>query len=417
MPSISPSETARLLLDACRNGLAPDPELAKALAGDALASDDYLAAYASRALFSELVEPLADAFEPAYCDCYAAFFAHVIERAYSKLEAAQLTERYFQVRRVRQIQQEPRRVVIPSRVTLGADVAITSLFLDAAKQRFPDAEIVFAGSKKAWELFEKDSRLSFALLHYGRAGLLRDRLAVWEELRDLTLAQPDTILLDPDSRVTQLGLMPVCSADGHYLFESRSFGGDGLEPLPVLARRWLYQTLGVTSVEPYIAPKFRFDFGDRRVATASLGVGENPSKKLSPAFEAGLIRTLFDASDSVMVDRGAGGEEGTRVERAIAALGESAGHIGVHEGPFASFAAMIAASSFYAGYDSAGQHVAAALGIPLFTAFAGFPCERMLARWTPHGEGPRTVVPCRGQAEVAAIAELERALSDAYGAR
>jgi len=37
----------------------------------------------------------------------------------------------------------------------------------------------------------------------------------------------------------------------------------------------------------------------------------------------------------------------------------------------------------YVGYDSAGQHVAAAAGIPLISIFAGFPAPRMFDRWRP----------------------------------
>ena len=47
---------------------------------------------------------------------------------------------------------------------------------------------------------------------------------------------------------------------------------------------------------------------------------------------------------------------------------------------------IIAGASLYVGYDSAGQHVAAACGVPLITIFAGFPCERMYYRWRPSGE-------------------------------
>jgi ADP-heptose:LPS heptosyltransferase len=53
---------------------------------------------------------------------------------------------------------------------------------------------------------------------------------------------------------------------------------------------------------------------------------------------------------------------------------------------------MIAASSLYFGYDSAGQHVAAAMGVPVVSVFKGFANERMLARWTPHGPGPVTLL-------------------------
>jgi hypothetical protein len=56
------------------------------------------------------------------------------------------------------------------------------------------------------------------------------------------------------------------------------------------------------------------------------------------------------------------------------------------EGSFAAFAAIIAASRLYVGYDSAGQHVAAACGVPLVSIFAGFPAPRMFHRWRPTGD-------------------------------
>src|SRR5574341_254828 len=48
----------------------------------------------------------------------------------------------------------------------------------------------------------------------------------------------------------------------------------------------------------------------------------------------------------------------------LTAISAKKGRIGLHEGSFASFAALSAASSLFAGYGSAGQHVAATLGIP-----------------------------------------------------
>ena len=71
-----------------------------------------------------------------------------------------------------------------SRVTLGADVAVTSVLMDAAKRRFPRAEIVFVGPRKNYELFAGDPRIRHAPVAY-RRGSLRDRLAVWDELKAL----------------------------------------------------------------------------------------------------------------------------------------------------------------------------------------------------------------------------------------
>ena len=78
-----------------------------------------------------------------------------------------------------------------------------------------------------------------------------------------------------------------------------------------------------------------------------------------------------------------GGEEAARVEHAIAQSGAA---VETWSGSFAGFASIIAASRLYVGYDSAGQHVAAACGVPLITVFAGFSCPRMFARWRPVGQ-------------------------------
>jgi ADP-heptose:LPS heptosyltransferase len=87
------------------------------------------------------------------------------------------------------------------------------------------------------------------------------------------------------------------------------------------------------------------------------------------------------------VDLGPGGEETERVSRAIALAGVDATPF---QGSFAAFAAIVAASRLYVGYDSAGQHVADASGVPLVSVFAGFPTPRMFARWRP--TGPRSTV-------------------------
>ena len=56
-----------------------------------------------------------------------------------------------------------------------------------------------------------------------------------------------------------------------------------------------------------------------------------------------------------------------------------------HDGAFAPFAAEIARSKLYVGYDSAGGHVASACGVPVIAIFNGFASERMLQRWRPIG--------------------------------
>jgi len=62
------------------------------------------------------------------------------------------------------------------------------------------------------------------------------------------------------------------------------------------------------------------------------------------------------------------------------------------EGSFAGFASVIAQCDFYTGYDSAGQHAAAAAGVPLVSFFAGAPSERFRQRWSPAGPGRIQVI-------------------------
>jgi len=348
------------------------------------------------ALFRIVVERLGDLFEPRLCSVYADLFAEVIARRIPSLHAEHLVARYERVRRLRKFDRDPaaiRNVFVLSRVTLGADVAITSIMLDAAKQCFPNAQIHFAGPRKGWELFAADKRLSHLPIAYGRRGTLDDRLAIWPELRE-AVCVPGSIVIDPDSRLTQLGLLPICPEEDYYFFESRSYGGDGDEPLSTLARRWVAETFGATEAQPYIRAGLD---ATEYAATVSFGVGENPAKRVADPFEAELLRQL---PRPVLIDTGAGGEEAERVERAAA---KSGGGVAMWKGSFAGFAAHIERSKLYAGYDSAGGHVAAACGVPVISIFAGFASERMFQRWRPTGPGPIHVVPADAGDVLAAV--------------
>jgi len=153
---------------------------------------------------------------------------------------------------------------------------------------------------------------------------------------------------------------------------------------------------GVEGARPYVAPLPAQ--GEAAQITVSLGVGENPAKRVDDDFERALLRALGETGTSVLVDKGGSIEEHTRVERALVP------GMRTHDGAFAPFAARIAQSKLYVGYDSAGQHVASACGVPLITIFKGFVSERMFQRWRPSG----TVI--RGD-HPDPLAEFRRALT------
>ena len=140
-------------------------------------------------------------------------------------------------------------MIVLSRVTLGADVAVTSVLMDAAKRRFPGARIVFAGPRKNFELFAADPRITHAPVEY-RRGSLRERLAVGrteDSGRGRGLCG-----IDADSRLTQLGLFSGDEARYH-LFEPRIWRGER-SLLPDLAAQWAEETFGVPGARPYVAP-------------------------------------------------------------------------------------------------------------------------------------------------------------------
>ena len=193
-----------------------------------------------RQLFSVVIERLGDLFEPALCDEYASLFTRVVELLRPEWKGSDLLSRYERVRRIRRCEHtNVRDVFVLSRVTLGADVAVTSVILDALQRRFPDANIHFTGPRKNFELFAGNRRIAHAPYPYPRAGSLAERLEKWEPIN-----APDSIVVDPDSRLTQLGILPFCSEEDYFFFESRAWQADSDLALPQLASAWCNEVFG-----------------------------------------------------------------------------------------------------------------------------------------------------------------------------
>lgn len=364
---------------------APGELLSRVLAGERYSDDllrRVLAEDDGRALFSVVVERLGDLFEPRLCEAYVRLFSRVAEMLLPDVNAADLIKRYERIRRIRPCEKRDiRDIFVLSRVTLGADVAVTSVVLDALRKRFPGAAIHLAGARKNWELFAA-SEIRHYPWDYPRSGSLADRLS--------RLPQFDggsSIVVDPDSRLSQLGVLPVCPEEDYFFFESRAYGGDGSDALPVLASRWAKEVFG-TEGQAFVAPEPVAMHCDVAV---SFGAGENEEKRISDVFEEELLHSLAARGLSVTVDTGAGGREAERIERLASRIPQ----IRTFHGKYASFASMILQAKLYIGYDSAGQHVAAASGVPLLSIFAGFPSERMFQRWQPYGPGQAEVIQVR----------------------
>jgi Glycosyltransferase family 9 (heptosyltransferase) len=319
------------------------------------------------AFFRTIVEALADSFDPAQSVAYEILMSawipsapHVARAIFGRVD----------------------KVYVLSRVTLGADIKITSAILDAMKKRFVHAEIIFVANWKSADLFAADPRVTHLNADYPRSGSVAARIQFAHDLRH-QLGGKNRIVIDPDSRTTQLGLVPVCEPEHYFHFPSRTASWS--PNLTGLTQTWLLETFGETG-EAYIAPHVVPIEGYAPRVAVSLGVGENEAKRIQGDFETQLIRTLGEKFATIWIDRGAGGEEAQRVTAAAQASGYQ-DRIRFWEGSFAGFASLIAQSDLYIGYDSAGQHAAAATGTPLITVFAGAPSARFQERWQPQGKG------------------------------
>ena len=137
----------------------------------------------------------------------------------------------------------------------------------------------------------------------------------------------------------------------------------------------------------------------------SWGVGENDNKRLTDEFEAEALAELLEKGETVLLDRGAGGEEAMRADQLHRKLNSP--RLKLHTGTYASFAGHIVQSRLYVGYDSAGQHVAAAARVPLISAFGGYACERMMYRWRPSSPNAKVIPFDDGNRDKAIATTLE----------
>jgi ADP-heptose:LPS heptosyltransferase len=443
----------------------PRAEISR-LAQLAGSQDPETAKSATTAIFASLVEPLADSFEPAAVGAYNRAFSQFIQhcreseegrafdrelRGFNLLTEDDVVRRAECLRRSSKLTRsgaETKRVILLSRVTLGADVAITSVIFERMKRRFPKAEIVLVGGRKAAELFGGDSRVSFKAVGYQRAGSLTERLTAWLEVleaaRALTegLGPEEYLIVDPDSRLTQLGLLPVAdsshvktsstaSVSNYLFFPSREYGASTSHSLAELTSAWLNDLLGEDDTT---RPRVHLNGADIEIAGAlirrlraegpavvsiNFGVGENPGKSLGKQFENGLVRSLLEEGVRVILDRGAGEDEARRADEVITGIRASKkcvveidednlrqmlsrdspdAELLVWSGRIGLLAALIGESDLYIGYDSAGQHIAAALGVPCLDVMAGFSSPRMIDRWRPTGSAETRVIVARDSA-------------------
>jgi ADP-heptose:LPS heptosyltransferase len=395
----------------------------------------------AHALFSIIIESLCDDFEALQTETYNRVMAQVISycrtipqgrdldnrlRNFNLFSFDDLIDRTNSIRKdgsTLSPQKSIKKILLLSRITIGADVAITSIVLQRLSEIFPQAQIVLLGSGKLKEVYGGNPDISIRDIPYSRRGGLLERLSSWHCVLNIiaeetsTCSENEIVLIDTDSRLSQLGVLPLLPLDRYYFFDSRSDSSlNRRMSMAELTNAWINNLTGVESFsfskvwipQPYldkaqgVCSKMRIN-GAKRIIAVNFGVGGNPRKRVGRHLEDKLLLTLLNEPDTLIVlDKGAGDEEVSYINSIINSI-QSCGHNAHHTGfefenmgkikhgivgvqsSIGQMAALIAHCDEFIGYDSACQHIAAALETPCLTVFAGSNNMRFIRRWSAHG--------------------------------
>ncbi len=417
-----------------------------ALAQDADSADEALARAAIASLFGGLVEPLNDSFGADERVAYAELFGRVVWRVCARrgdlaaalaeegiADEAALLARHRRVRSAAATAAtaaalavpEPRRVAVLSRVTIGADILLTSVAVARIHQRWPAAAIEVIGDAKLGGLLGALPRVRVVPLSYPRRGPLGERLRAWLGAR--ALARGADLAVAPDSRLDQLGILPM-GPEQRYLLWENLLPRDRPVSLAEALDGALCRRLGLPAHPPML-PRLGLDADASRTrerlaralgpgpwAAVKLDHGGNPAKALPRAAEVACLRALRARGWRIILDRGFGTAETQASDALLAEAGmraidldDSGSGLGTppealaadslaladlvrFHGSIAGWAAAVACSGLALSYDSVGHHLAAALGVPVVVAFTGYAHDAFPIAWQPRGRGPVTVV-------------------------
>ncbi len=390
---------------------------------------------AIRCLFGDLIEPWNDSFTMRGRNAYARIFGRIVWtsaeqdhklkkalRRYRLYSEEALLNRHKNIRKNKsfKLQENCQRIVVLSRVTIGADILLTNVLVQRLQQKYPEAKIVIIGDKKLNGLFGAMRNVRIQSLSYARRGSLTTRLHSWIDLCDcLNTLNPDLVIA-PDSRLDQLGMLPVISDEKYLIWENLQIN-DKTESLSVLLDQWACEQLDIED-EQECYPKLAFDeqtqetadhikqiIQDRPFIAVKLDYGGNADKAVSREWEIDILRCMIDRGWSILIDRGFGEEELNNSDAIMRGVGMNAFDISESDtdhgklikdlssddledqsivrfyGSIAAWAACAQSCQLAFSYDSVGHHLAAALEIPLVIAFTGYKDEHFPTAWQPRG--------------------------------
>ncbi|MBL7050355.1 MAG: hypothetical protein ISR96_12650, partial [Nitrospira sp.] len=401
---------------------------------------------ATFALFNIIIESLCDDFEELHTETYNRVMSQVISYCRGVDGGSELDTRlrefglntcddiFLRAQSLRSAVRAIRpgtkvsKVLILSRVTIGADIAITSVVIQRMQKAFPEAAPVLIGSGKLREVYGGNEWLNIREVPYSRRGGLLQRLDSWHYVLQIIseetagLSAEEVILVDPDSRLSQLGVLPLISPEQYYLFDSRSTSAyNSRMSMVELTNSWLDSLLGMREFcypqvwipaeslkkASDLCSKLRNN-GVRKIIAVNLGVGGNARKSVSRALEQRLLLSLALEPETVLLlDKGFGEDELQNINTLMNLLkdevavhhyedgcitaGISSGIAGLQTS-IGDMAGLISCCDEFIGYDSACQHIAAASETPCITIFAGSNNMRFVRRWSAHGKNNCDIV-------------------------
>jgi hypothetical protein len=388
--------------------------------------------------FRTVVEPVCDSFDPAAQRAVERVLADVLaegcrrdERMRAVLDGHDPIRHRAEAVAGGALREAPDLCVIPSRVTIGADVAITASILAVVRSAWPRTRIALIGSPRLLEPVTHGLSDVEVWAHaYPRHGSLLDRLAVWRDAAD-TFARRvhrDThcVVLDPDSRITQLGLLSLGGPT--RVFDSRTASPTDPSSLADLASAWAAEVTGAAPRRARLIPAAEhLRWGrelvgrlrtrhQRPVVFASLGVGGNERKAAGVAAEIEVLRRLAKHA-VVVLDSGVTPAESSRAREVAAAVADGpVGNLvpGAQPEDDAQAVFVLRDASLPAAIGLGGgaggrargrpalQHIASAVGTPAVAVFVDPPSPTFVDRWRSPGT---TAITVRRDATAEAVAD------------
>lgn len=421
------------------------------LAEVATDDDPAVAAIGARALFRDVIGPLNDAFSEHLARVYDEVFAAAVTVARHDPDAAALDRELCRAglrgdnellwRKARLTYgaapdtRAVRRVMVLSRGDLAGDAAVTSLVLARVLERFPEADLVLVTPPALAAPFAGEPRLRHraVCVDLDDSGGLVERLRTWLPVREAILAEmeglrpEEYLVVDPDSRLTQLGLLPASEGARTLFFPGRLLQAPGVTRLGELAARWLDERLGcsgdpvprlaLSAADAEWGRALRRRLGDGPLAVVRFGGFGGDAAGRDEALARELAPALVSRGFHVLLAHGDGDGESARwVEagrrwtraglkvahltgRVLDGLAGADADIVAWEADAGGYCGAVGAADLFAGTDPAGPHVAAALEVPSVAVSSLAPGRRHFERWRPVSLAPAASIAIDGEDE------------------